>query len=353
MNSDYPKWVEGKNNWTDYPRTKDKLILVGMNPNTRNNAPWDEDAEIWVLNEMYHYDFLKRWDRLFQIHPKWDWDRRNNFNDANHPYWLRNQTDVCNFCKGLEEVSLQGNKVQCPECQGTGIYYPPADRLGRLIYMQESYEDVPGAIALPLDEMIKQYGTEGEDAYYTSTVSYMLGLAFLMGFKEIELYGFEMGTGTEYHYQRSCFEYWVGYGRAIGIKIKAPGASVLHGPLYAFKSVRTGFRQQLEMRKNHLEGQMKEAERQASISEGKLMALVPFKDHPEYGALFAQAFDENYHAKGFVNFLMGTLKEIENMIGLHDTYFTENFSDAAGNAIPYKDATKHIGLMYQNGAKAK
>lgn len=345
---DYPKWTEGKSDWKDYPRTKDKLYLCGMNPATRSNVPWDdEDAEIWVLNEMPHYPFLKRYDRLFQIHPQWDWSRTNNFNDGNHPHWIRNEQGECYFCKGTGRVSLSGNEVQCPECIN-GYYTPPQDRDFRLIYMQQVYEDVPGSIALPLSEMTERFCQDGKP-YYTSTVSYMLGLAYLMEFKEIVLYGFEMGTSTEYHYQRACAEYWLGYGRALGIQISAPGAGILQGNLYAFKDVRTGFRQQLEMRKNHLDGQLKEAERRSAITEGKVIALTPFKDHPELGKVFLAAFDENYRAKGFVNFLMGTLKETENMMGMYETYFSENMQDGSGQAIPYKDATKHLGLMYQNG----
>jgi hypothetical protein len=321
-----------------------------MNPATRDITPWDDEAaEIWVLNEMYHYPFTKRWDRMFQIHPRWDFMRTNNFNDPNHPNYLTNQSAPCLFCKGLGVVKIMGKEGKCPECV-EGTYHPPEYRMKeRPIYMQKHSEDIPFSVAFPLDEITKTFQPPDEESYFTSTVSMMLGLALLMEFKEIVMYGFEMGTGTEYHYQRNCAEYWMGYCRGKGVKLTAPESGLLKGPLYAYKSVRTGFRQQLEMRKSHLEGQIQLAEHAATLTEGAISGLLPFKDHADVGPAFAQAFDTNYHNKGFLNFLRGTLREVENMMALHDTYFIENMSNDAGEATPYKDATKHIGLTYQMG----
>jgi hypothetical protein len=334
--------------WRDYPRKKEKLIIVGMNHHTRDATPWDDpDAEIWILNEMYHYPFTKRWDRMFQIHQRWDFMRTNNFNDPNHPYWLQNIKGVCHFCNGEGRVILAGKEGKCPECK-EGIYTPPSDREGRIIYMQEAWDDIPGAVKFPMDEVTAIY-CQDEIPYFTSTISMMLALAFLMEYREINLYGFEMGTGTEYHYQRVCAEYWVGYGRGRGVNITAPGADILKGALYAYENLRTGFRQQLEMRKGHLETQIKEAAHVAAIAQGKVEGLMPLQDHPDVKELYQQAFDVHYKTKSFLNFLNGTLKEVENMVGLYDTYFIENMSNEKGEAMPYKQATKHIGLMYQMG----
>lgn len=333
------------NDWGKYPRTKDKVILVGMHPNTRDKTPWqDESAEIWILNEMYHYPAIKRWDRTFQIHAKWDFSRTNNLNDPNHYLWLQNKSGTCLFCKGESKVQIDGKVVTCPECK-EGQYTPPADRSGRIIYMQEAFPEIPGAVAFPLDYLTKKYCADGVP-YFTSTFSMMLIMAIELGFPHIELYGFEMGSDTEYHYQRVCGEYWVGYGRGRGIKIEAPGANILKGELYGFNNMRLGFRQQLEMRKGNLKQQMVTAHAETKIAEGMVRALEPFQAMPEVKADWAAATDYLYKTKMFWNFLNGTQTEVENMMGLHDTYFVQDLQNADGSAKPYEDATSHIGLKY-------
>jgi len=77
-----------------------KLIFVGMNPKTRHLIPWDADAEIWTLNEAPMNAWLKRWDVLFQIHPRWDWDRSNNLANPNYPYFVKGINGDCMYCKG-------------------------------------------------------------------------------------------------------------------------------------------------------------------------------------------------------------------------------------------------------------
>ena len=331
--------------WTEYPRTKDRVYLVGMNPNTRDKTPWDDpDAEIWVLNEMYHYPAIKKWDRIFQLHARWDFTRTNNLNDPNHYLWLQNKPGACLFCKGESQVQINGQLIECPECD-KGTYTPPAGMASRRIYMQEAFPEIPGAIAYPLDYLTDKYCADGVP-YFTSTFSMMLILAIELGFPEIILYGFEMGSDTEYHYQRVCAEYWIGYGRGRGIKIEAPGANILKGELYAFNNMRLGFRQQLEMRRGHLNDQMVKAHAETKVAEGMVRALEPYQAQPDVKADWDAATDYLYKAKMFWNFLNGTKNEVENMMGLFDTYFVESLQDDGGRAKPYEDATKHIGLRY-------
>ena len=171
---------------------KNTVALVGFAETTRDLAPWDDpDTEIWGLNEAYLQPFMKRWDRWFQLHPEDNFNRDTNTNDPDHPKWLR-------------------KKHKKP------------------IYLQEAYPYIPDAIKYPLDEVIANYGD-----YLMSSFAFMLALAMLEGFERIELYGFEMGTHTEYHYQKANAEYLIGFARGAGFDVWYPEICTLcKGKMY-------------------------------------------------------------------------------------------------------------------------
>lgn len=293
-----------------------KLALVGMNPKTRSNAPYDDpDFEIWTLNEAYVNPWMKRFDVLFQLHPRWDWERPNNMADPNHP----------NYIKAL---SVEGS------------YILPPERIGKKIVMQDHNEDVPGCVVLPIARMTEfcYYGIP----YFTSTFAHMLVYAFLGDYTDIQIFGFEMESDTEYAHQRACAEYWIGYGRAMGIKIEAPGANILQGVHYAFGSNWQGYRTRLDLRKNHLMQQLQQAEAEAIKSEGALNAITPFKNIPEVTPAFDAHYDEHFRRKGFVSFIRGTIREIENTTAIYDAYYMD------GKGEP-PDVSKLLALTYELG----
>jgi len=73
-----------------------------------------------------------------------------------------------------------------------------------------------GLESYPLNEIIKWSGCN----YFTNSVAYMIAYALYTGQKEINIFGVDMDHKTEYAYERPCIAYWIGYGRAIGAKIK-------------------------------------------------------------------------------------------------------------------------------------
>jgi hypothetical protein len=316
------------------------LILVGMNPKTRNLIPWDSDAEIWTLNEAYVNKWLKRYDVLFQLHPRWDWERNNNFADPNHPRYIKAESGACLFCSGTGEAMKEGQVEPCPHCED-GKYTVPDHRNGKFIVMQDDNNDVPKCVKLNIDKMVEEFCENGKP-YFTSTFAHMLVYAFLMNYREISIYGFEMESDTEYIHQRPCAEYWIGYGRALGIKIEAPGSKILTGTHYAYETNVQGYRTRLELRVNHLKDQLQKAEAEAIRSEGALNAVTPFKAIPEVTPAFDLHFDEHFRKKGFVSFLRGAIRETENLIRLYDAY------NADGNEKP-SDAAQMLGLTYELG----
>lgn len=168
------------------------VALVGMATTTRDFAPWDdEDIEIWTLNESpaKRFEYVKRISRHFQLHPKWNYDRDTNQNDPEHPDWLRAQ-------KGFP------------------------------IYMQEVDPDVPMSVRYPWEEVCEHFKIDpvGPDHWkeFTSTFPYMLALAHYEGFERIEVYGFEMGSETEYAYQRSSAHLFLGILRGLYLATGKP-----------------------------------------------------------------------------------------------------------------------------------
>lgn len=318
-----------------------KLALVGMNTRTRANAPFDDpDYEIWTLNESYTGAWMKRYDVLFQLHPRWDWERNNNMSDPNHPLYIKAQNGTCLFCAGTGMASKEGLDVECPHCHN-GVYLVPLHRKGKKIIMQDVNKDVPGCVKLPIDGL-SVYGEKGKP-YLTSTFAHMLVYAFFKGYQDISIYGFEMESDTEYIHQRACAEYWIGYGRAMGIKIEAPGAKILTGKHYAYDMENgQGYRTRLELRVNHLKDQLRNAEAEAVKSEGALNAITPFKAIPEVTPAFDLHYDEHFRRKGFVSFLRGAIRETENVIRMYDAYNVD------GSEKP-SDAAQMLGLTYELG----
>jgi len=178
------------------------VALVGFAENTRDFAPYDDpDVKIWAMNESYHFDFMKRYDLLFQIHPRVDFTRKNNFNDSKHWEWLQ--------CKKEE--------------RDTSIP----------IIMQKAYEDVPGSIEFPLEDIKAQHPAP---FVVTSTFGYMMAYAiYVEKVERILIYGFDMTNETEYRYQRPNAEYWIGFARGLGIEVVVhEKSSLTRGPLYAY-----------------------------------------------------------------------------------------------------------------------
>jgi hypothetical protein len=71
----------------------------------------------------------------------------------------------------------------------------------------------------PLKDVIEHFGTD----YFSNTVDYALALAIWEGYQEIDIYGVNMETDTEYAYQKPGVEFWVGVALGRGIKVNVHG----------------------------------------------------------------------------------------------------------------------------------
>lgn len=81
------------------------------------------------------------------------------------------------------------------------------------------YEEIPLSEAFPLEEVIKEFG----EPYFTNTITYMIAYAMLKGAKEIDMYGVNQASSSEYFYEKAGVEYWLGIANGRGIKITING----------------------------------------------------------------------------------------------------------------------------------
>lgn len=324
-----------------FKRSTDKVAIVGFHEATRENAPYgDESYEIWMLNEEYYQPWAKRLTRHFQLHPRWDYSRTNNLNDPNHFLWLKNIKGRCIHCKGSGKVG----EIPCPFCDN-GIY-TPAGRENVPIYLQEAADDIPNSYTLPLAEITKKF-LPGNKHYYTSSIAYMIGFAMLLGFKRIELYGFDMGSDTEYHYQRANFEYWIGLAHGLGFEVVLPGSTILTGKLYGYENMHTGFRQQLEMRKVNLTNQKNKAMATVMKLEAQCEMLKELERDEKLEALYKETKIKLQKKQALLNFVSGTLTEVENMTGLFENYLRPPVLEEEIDHPAYEENNTHVGLQYQ------
>ena len=321
-------------------RKRDKLAICGFAPTTRHMAPFgNPEYDFYALNEEYNYDWMCKtgddgkplFNELkhevtawFQIHPRWDFTRSNNMNHFNHPNWLMDKEAPCIRCQGtgeLENVTTHV-KFSCPECDN-GTYKPPTYRKNLPIIMQSQWDDIPNSIEFPLKEATEVYGLGRP--YFTSYLSLMITLTYLLEYKHVELYGFEMGTDTEYHYQRANGEFIMGFLQAKGMDIILPKDSgILKGELYGYKNMKTGFRQNLEMRSKVLaiqEGEHVSKVNQLSGQVTLLQELMVKTEPPNLTELFETKAKEYDKARQLHSVVKGAIAETKNMTGMYDKYF--------------------------------
>jgi len=184
---------------------KKTVVILGNYEGTRVLYDWKRtDCDIWALNEMLSQSnpkekWIERADAIFQLHAPAIWRNPGNRTDPGHYEWLKTQTDVP-------------------------------------VYMQDKYDDVPMSVKYPLDEvktfLLANFNIKD---VFSSTLSYCMALAIHKGYQQIETYGIELGTESEYFHQREGFTFWAGLAVGRGIRTKVHTDQLLHAPLYGYQ----------------------------------------------------------------------------------------------------------------------
>lgn len=210
----------------EQPKRK-KVAVLGFTQSYRLAPFNDPEWEIWGLNELYM--FIPRWDRWFEIH------RREIY-----------EADKKRVSDHVERLKA----MTCP------------------IYMQQHWEDIPGSVVYPLEDMIARFGN-----YFTNTISYMVALAIMEGFEEIGVYGVDMAHDTEYGTQRPSCEYIIGWAMGAGIKVTIPYESDLLKAnfLYGYQEAEEqAFHKKLAARERELNQKQAEIDQQiAQLTEAR------------------------------------------------------------------------------------
>lgn len=177
--SECPAVLRELNPVTKQPR--DKIAVVGFAQHTYKLAPFDDpEWSIWGLNQLYRH--IPRADRWFEMH---EYTYHECVEGTDHVGWINT----------------------CP--------IP--------VYMCKARPEARSVIPYPLKAVSEFFG----QAYFTSTIAYMVALAIVHRPKEIAIYGVDLVVGVEYVMQRPCLEFYLGYARALGITVTIPKQSAL------------------------------------------------------------------------------------------------------------------------------
>ena len=172
---------EGKE-WGVLPPTR-SLAIVGSHPDTRELAPYDDpDYEIWLFNEAaMKPEVYRRWDGLLQIHIPEVYTSTTNWVNKDHWNWLQQD-------------------------------HGPDKR----IFMQDVDLRVPNSVKYPLEEILSLVPFK----YLRSSPAMALALAIYLGYQHIELFGSNLSSNTEYHYQATNYTFWIGFALGRGIDLR-------------------------------------------------------------------------------------------------------------------------------------
>jgi len=235
---------------------------------------WDANVdEIWSVIWAYKYN-VPRLDRLFEMHPIWMQaaSKKTEYQKPrDHWEWLKMNDDIP-------------------------------------VYMLVDHPEVPMCIRYPVEQVSTLVPPARRRKVFTSSFDYLMGLAIYEGFERIEAYGFEMGSDTEYRYQREGAAYWIAQCDARGIELVLPeNTALLRNKMYGYEGGSMIYRQDLERLKIQRERQKKDAFARLANLEGQLKQASDEKVQAE----LASKWDEQYRLCLVVS---GALQECEYLL---------------------------------------
>jgi hypothetical protein len=147
----------------DKYKKKDKVIITGF-ADSWKKAPFnDESFEVWGMNSLF--ELIPRWDLWFEIHDVNLFELRTNKEIG---YGLTRTGQP--YLEALAQLKCKDG-TPCP------------------VMMVETYPDIPNGVRYPFEFARDKLGN-----YFTNSVSYMIALAILWGYKEIHIFGVDMAT---------------------------------------------------------------------------------------------------------------------------------------------------------------
>ena len=193
------------------------VAILGFSPLTLPFVKNSKADEYWSLNHVFLLDGLNipRVDRLFELHKRTWYLRGEQQKSKKYSKWLKKEHP---FPIYMQEAELN------PKLIPSGVRYPLEEICKELL---------SGLVRVDKDNM-----ETIKEMYFTSTVAFMMALAIYEKFDQIELYGVDMDSDTEWGYQKPCGEFWVGIALGRGIKVIVPEpSSICSAPVYGYEVV--------------------------------------------------------------------------------------------------------------------
>jgi hypothetical protein len=176
------------------------LAIVGSHPDSREKAPFDDpNYEIFLFNEApQKTEIYKRWDTSLQIHKPEVYTSETNWVNKDHWKWLQQD-------------------------------HGPDKR----IFMQEADPRVPNSVRYPIEGVRSLVPYQ----YLRSSPALALALAIYLGYKDIELYGSDLSSNTEYHYQAVNYAFWIGFahGHGVNLDMQCWRSEFYEQPIYGYE----------------------------------------------------------------------------------------------------------------------
>ena len=192
------------------PGRWDTIALIGKAPSSQDLIPGiPEGVGLFGIGACWNLDNLPReLDMAVEIHPRWF---------LTHP----------NYSPGLHKWL----EAEHP--------FP--------IFTQRREKDWPSSVKYPLERVIRRFCTgvtrgpgEAMVKYFSSSLDWLLAISLLYRPKRIEIYGYDMMSGSEYAYQREGMTFWMGQAAGMGIKVWIPESSpVLKGEMYGYEGAQS------------------------------------------------------------------------------------------------------------------
>lgn len=93
------------------------------------------------------------------------------------------------------------------------------NKLGVPLVAPFKYAEIPKSEAFPIKECAERFGLP----YFTNTIAYMIAYALIKGAKEIDIYGVNQASNSEYNLEKAGVEYWLGVANGMGVKLRING----------------------------------------------------------------------------------------------------------------------------------
>lgn len=269
-----------------------KIAIVGLAQSTRDLVQYSDADEFWSLNWWYKGDFLPTVDRMFEMHPIWSVAKseKEEYRKVREHYeWLQHKHPFPIY-----------TLVKRPEILSS-VRYP----------IEAVADDLYGGRLTVGGKAVNLFG---------SSLDYMLALAIHLRPKEIELFGVEMGSDTEYRYQRETFAIYEGMALARKIKVTVPGGSILirNTKLYGYEGGQMIFRQDLERLHTQAVSRSRKELEKLQFMEGRLHnQLQMHLQYPDDDAKakleqeVTQQKENAIYAEAFKNTLEYLIREVD------------------------------------------